>query len=267
VWSGVGKLCRSTLNTIPIITQAVTGGIAISEIAITAEGIPVRLVVPKVVECMEITHAGIKNVAVKVEKVTERVHNIIKMRGKHGRPYQKISVQTQARRPLSRLKGKNLRGIKNVSVGGYESLSKRIVLDNYQHYLQPELRVTANGKLTPSGWHHDLARRIEKIKRVNGHKIEIEKYQKHFSGIYRFDWGVEGMSKKTSTFFPHIWSRATVQRKIVEAYKYARKYHYTPQSQPNGKFSLIGFTKEGIEVKIIIDQKGIIVTAYPVWPE
>ena len=95
----------------------------------------------------------------------------------------------------------------------------------------------------------------------------IESYEKHSSGIYRFDWGVEGMSKKTSTFFPYSWSGETVQRKIVEAYKYARKYHFIPESQKNGSFVIIGFTRESIKVKIIINQKGTIITAYPVWPE
>ena len=86
---------------------------------------------------------------------------------------------------------------------------------------------------------------MESIKRINGHKIEIINYEKHASGIYKFEWGVEGMRKKQSTFFPHTWSREMVQQKIIEAYKYARKYKIQPKLQVDSdNFSLHGFTCE-----------------------
>ena len=228
-----------------------------SDIALTAENISVQCgeEIASVVENMQKARGG-----------TEAAVGV-KRYGKEGSPYQKISKSTQHARPLNSLEGKELIGIENVSVSGYGALPKRIYLDKYKHYLQPELRTTSTGKLKPSGWHHDPGKRIESIKRINGHKIEIINCEKHASGIYRFDWGVEGVRKKTSTFFPHTWSRETVQQKIVEAYKYARRYHVMPTLQPNGNFAVRGFTKERIKVNIIIDQKGMVVTGYPVWPE
>ncbi len=231
---------------------------------ITAEGITVQVSGAKIIEYMEATNANVKNVAAKVEKIVENTGTIAKMRGKQGSPYQKISKSTNTR-PLDRLKGKDLIGIEDVSVSGYESLPKRVFLNNYEHYLQPELRTTTSGKIKPSGWHHDPGKNIERIKRVNGYTIEIEKYQRHSSGIYKFDWGI-GAHKKTSTFFPYEWSRETVQKKIVEAYKYAKKNHCSPILQKNGTFAIYGFTQEGINIKIIVNIDGIVVTAYPIWP-
>ena len=223
-----------------------------SEVALTAENISVQCgqEIASVAESMQKSGVGAE----------------VKRYGKQGSPYQKISKSTQHARPLNSLEGKELLGIENISTSGYGPLSKRIYLNKYKHYLQPELRATARGKIKPSGWHHDPGRRIESIKRVNGYKIEIINQEKHASGIYRFDWGVEGMRKKRSTFFPHTWSRETVQQKIVEAYKYVRKYKKTPVLQKDtNNFLLSGFTKDGIEIAMIIDQQGIMISAYPKW--
>lgn len=70
IWGAVGKLCRCTLKTIPVITQAIHDGVAIGEIAITAEGIPVRIAVPKVVECMEGTQK-ISNMTAQAKTISE----------------------------------------------------------------------------------------------------------------------------------------------------------------------------------------------------
>jgi hypothetical protein len=235
-----------------------------AEVVLTAENIPVK--------CTE-EIASLMNSTEKVGGSAEVVNNSaknavaeVKRYGKQGSPYQKISKSTQQHaRPLNRLKGKDLIGIENISVPGYGPLPKRISLSNYKHYLQPEIRVTSTGKLKPSGWHHDPGKRIANIKRFNGHKIEIENYKKHSSGIYKFDWVVDGINKKTSTFFPDTWSREMVQQKIVEAYKYARKHHHIPELQKNGSFAVTGFTNESINIKIIINTEGMVVTAYPVW--
>ena len=162
--------------------------LADNPIFVTAEGIQARIPGTKIVEYMEATNANPKNVAAKVEKTVEDTLAMIKRRGKQGSPYQEISKSTNTR-PLDRLKGKNLIGIKDVSVSGYESLPKRVFLNNYEHYLQPELRTTTNGKIKPSGWHHDPGKSIERIKKVNGHKIEIINKEIRSSGVYRFEWG------------------------------------------------------------------------------
>jgi hypothetical protein len=233
-----------------------------AEVALTAENIPVKCT-EEIASLINSTEkAGGAEV---VNNSAKNAVSEVKRYGKQGSSYQKISKSTQQHaRPLNRLKGKDLIGIENISAPGYGPLPKQISLSNYEHYLQSELRTISKRKIKPSGWHHDPCKRIEKIKRINGHKIEIECYEKHKSGIYKFDWGVEGMSKKTSTFFPHTWSRETVQQKIIEAYKYARKYKTPPifQNKTNN-FVLTGFTNDGIKITMIIDKQGKMVSAYP----
>jgi len=102
--------------------------------------------------------------------------------------------------------------------------------------------------------------------RINGHKIEIINYEKHSSGIYRFEWGVEGMQKKKSTFFPSDWSREQVQQSIKDAYKYARKHKISPKWQSDTKnFSLVGLTNDNIKITMIINPQGQVISAYPKW--
>ena len=237
------------------------------EVAVTVEGVPVRCTeeVACLMEQMENANAKIATAAFD----TGAKNAATKKYGKQGSPYQTLSKSTQHERPLERLKGKDLLGIDNIVMSGYGPLPETVSLANYKHYLQPELRITSKGKIKPSGWHHDPGRRMETIKRINGHKIEIENYKKHASGIYKFDWGVKGMKyKKPSTFFPYVWSRKTIQQKIVEAYKYARKYKVSPIFQADtGNFLLHGFTSEYIKIEMIINTKGQLITAYPVFPK
>jgi hypothetical protein len=241
-----------------------------SEVALTAENISVQVgeEIASVMENMQKVGGGTEVAAEVANNSAKSAAAEVKRYGKQGSPYQKISKSTQQHvRPLNSLEGKELIGIENISVSGYGPLPKRIYLDKYKHYLQPEFRTTSGGKLKPSGWHHDPGRRIENIKRINGYAIEIENYKKHSSGIYKFDWIISGTERKTSTLFPHTWSREIVQQKIIEAYKYARKNCCTPVTQPNGNFAVNGFTNEGISIKIIINKNGNVVTAYPIWPK
>lgn len=165
-------------------------------------------------------------------------------------------------------KDESVSELKEVYLRGYGPLPKTVILGNYQHYLQPEIKIRAGGIIEPSGWHYDFDRRIERAKRVDGYTLEIEKRKQHSIGLYRFNWGVAGeMHKKISTFFPYTWNIKKVQRKIVEAYKYARKHHCAVQEERNGRFSLIGLTQEGISIKMIIGADGRVVTVYPLWPK
>jgi hypothetical protein len=207
-----------------------------------------------------------KNLSGKTKQSTETVKQLARRYGKQKSAYQKILKSKQDMRPINRLKGKDLNCIADCSVSGNKPLFKRVFLDNYKHYLEPELRVTSTGKIKPSGWHHDPGRRIEHRKRINGYKIEITNYEKHKSGIYRFDWGVEGMQKKPSTFFPSDWSREKVQQEIIEAYKYTKKYKISPKWQPDtNNFSLVGLTNDNIKITMIINPQGKVISAYPKW--
>ena len=168
---------------------------------------------------------------------------------------------------LDELSAADLVGINDVTAQGYGPLSDTIVFDNYKHYMQPDIRTASDGTVELLGWHHDLGGNIERTKTINGHAIKITNKETHPSGLYRFEWSVDGTSKKLSTFFPSTWSRQMVQQKIVEAYNYARNHNYIPQPQRNNTFALTGFTKEGIEIKIIINQRGRVITAFPEWPK
>ena len=102
---------------------------------------------------------------------------------------------------------------------------------------------------------------------MNDYILNIVHKETHKSGIYRFEWGVEGSLKKASTFFPHTWSEKKVQEKTIEAYEYAKKHQIEPKFQPNTKkFLLSGFTKEGIEIAMLISSEGCMVVAFPKWP-
>jgi hypothetical protein len=261
---GITKVVSAiATESLPTFLSCMRKGGESAEVAMTAEGVPVRCAEEAACLMQKMEPANAKVAAGTID--TGAKNAAIKKYGKQGSPYQKISKSTQHERPLNRLEGKDLLGIDNIVLSGYGPLPKSISLDNYKHYLQPELRITSKGKIKPSGWHHDSGRRMEAIRRIDGHKIEIVNYEKHASGIYKFEWGVEGMQKKRSTFFPHAWSRELIQKKIVEAYKYARKYNTSPQLQQNSNFLLSGFTKDGMEITMIIDQRGTIVSAYPKW--
>lgn len=98
-------------------------------------------------------------------------------------------------------------------------------------------------------------------------KLVITNKDEHISGIYRFDWGVEDSKQKGSTFFPHTWSTEKVQEKIIEAYEYARKHNISPKFQEDSKIFLVsGFTKDGIEIAMVINSEGHMVVAFPKWP-
>lgn len=278
---GVTKAVSAiTQESLPTFLSCMRKGGESAEVVMTAEGVPVRCaeevacIMEKIENAntkitIEAIDIGTKNAAAKIEKAIELPNAAVKKYGKQSSPYQKNSKPIQHERPLNRLEGKDLLGIDNIVMSGYGPLPKSISLDNYKHYLQPELRITSKGKIKPSGWHHDPGRRIEAIKRINGHKIEIELYEKHKSGIYKFYWGVEGGKyKKPSTFFPYIWSREIIQQKIIEAYKYARKYKVEPIFQADtGNFLLHGFTSEYIKIEMIINTKGQLITAYPIFPK
>ena len=74
---------------------------------------------------------------------------------------------------------------------------------------------------------------------------------------------MDGNSKE-KTFFPAHWSRGKVIDKICEAYSNFQKNGGIPILEKDGKYSLIGFTNENIEIQMYITKKGQIVTAYPI---
>lgn len=68
---------------------------------------------------------------------------------------------------------------------------------------------------------------------------------------------IKGVEKKRgSTFFPDDWSKEQVIQAILEAYKDAPIKPDTPNV-------LVGISKNGLKIKIILNPDGTILTAYP----
>ena len=235
-------------------------------------------VVAKTAPARRATHAK-KTAPVRKPARAKKTMPVKKARVKKTAPVKKVAPARQSKKVqrdeensndiplLDELNDADLMGISDVSVRGYGPLPDTIVLDNYKHYMQPDIRTISEGTFEPFGWHHDLGEKIERTKKMGSHTLKITNKETSPSGLYRFEWGLGGMNKKLSTFFPSTWTRQMVQQKIVEAYNYARDHHYAPEAQRNNTFALVGFTKEGIEIKIIINQKGRVITAFPLWPK
>ena len=65
-------------------------------------------------------------------------------------------------------------------------------------------------------------------------------------------------------FFPAHWTREKVISKIQEAYNDFKKRNVNPPLNHKGKYTIRGFTYEGIEIEMILTTDGTIKTAYPI---
>jgi Bacterial EndoU nuclease len=83
------------------------------------------------------------------------------------------------------------------------------------------------------------------------------------TGVYKAELLYMGEHVKEITFFPAHWSREQVISKIYEAYDNFIKSGALTELRPDGKYLIKGLTNEGIEIEMLISQKGKIVTAYP----
>jgi hypothetical protein len=66
------------------------------------------------------------------------------------------------------------------------------------------------------------------------------------------------------TFFPAHWTQEQVTSKIYEAYANFKKSGITPVLNYKGKYTIRGFTKENIEIEMILTTDAEIKTAYPI---
>lgn len=157
---------------------------------------------------------------------------------------------------------------------GDECIPVPVIFD-YQHILGIDIEVQCKKQIfSIGGWHHDPEGKLRKSGLID---IDSMKIGDH--GIYQIEWSHKGSKSKPSTFFPEHWSRAKVIEKIGEALQDAVKNINTgiikPQERDNHRIVLRGFTKEGIEIEIILEAHntnksqttGKIISAYPVLPE
>jgi len=69
--------------------------------------------------------------------------------------------------------------------------------------------------------------------------------------------------KRMSTFFPAHWSREKVMHTIYAAYDHFIESGAIAKLGDDGKFKIKGLIPEGIEIEMILTQKGKLITAYP----
>jgi Bacterial EndoU nuclease len=141
---------------------------------------------------------------------------------------------------------------------GFAEFAHAKVTMEYEHILGMELDLTKKGKLAIDGFHHDLKNAIEKNNILDFTNKIFNEHKCYKVKIFN-----NGDYVKTSTFFPAEWQRDKVVRKIYEAYEEFKNSGRTPKSIPNGTYKIKGFTKEGIEIEMVITRKGTIKTAYP----
>lgn len=128
-----------------------------------------------------------------------------------------------------------------------------------KHILGMELDLSKKGKLTISGFHHDLKNVIEKSDILSfTNRVTYE------HGFYKAALFDKGNFVKNVTFFPAEWPRDKVINKIYEAYDNFIKNGATGYIEKGNKYVIRGKIKEGIEIEMYITKNGNIVTAYPI---
>lgn len=189
---------------------------------------------------------------------------------KRGKP-KKIKQKIDKNKKIKSLKSEMSKLVKhsNNRLMGYGPLLGKKIKFNFDHYLGPicRTRVQKNGKIinTAVGWHHDQNGYILNTKHAYGKKIEILKYENYKNGFYKLKWRFEDGFEKWSTFFPQDWSRETVQNKIIEAYKYCKNKKLLPElDTETGNWILLGFSKCNQKIKIVLNNVGEVITAYPI---
>jgi len=133
----------------------------------------------------------------------------------------------------------------------------------YEHVFAPELMYNCEKNiLEGAGWHHDHLGRV-----LKSGKVQIKNLVEGPHGTYKAWWSYGGSEFKESTFFPSAWSEAEVLSKINEAMTNATEI----MEAGKGRFSITGFTSEGIKITSIVEASSMeslnnikkIITAYP----
>ena len=143
---------------------------------------------------------------------------------------------------------------------GFAEFAHKPIRIAYKHILGMEINLNKKGKLSLSGFHHDLKNAIEKsgtIKFVN--KI----FNEH--GCYSAELIMDGL-RVPKTFFPAHWPREKVVSKIHEAYNNFIKSGVIPELGGDGKYFIRALTNVGMEIEMYFTIGGEMKTAYPRLP-
>lgn len=100
---------------------------------------------------------------------------------------------------------------------------------------------------------------------MQNHNYEMEIIEKTMGGnvVYKMIWSVEDCWKE-SVFFPQEWSRQDVALAIQEAYNYCAEREKDYFLEPYDCYRLEGFSKNGMKIKMIINEDGKMLLACPV---
>jgi len=72
------------------------------------------------------------------------------------------------------------------------------------------------------------------------------------------------LDEHVTIFFPQEWSPEFLQAKIEEVWKYCKKRNIRPYLSPRNEYYILeGCTQEEIIIRIIINQRGKVITAFP----
>lgn len=252
---GVTKVVSAiAAESLPTFLSCMRKGGESAEVALTAEGIPVRCAeeVASLMNSMEKASGGIEVAAEAFVNSRNLVDDIVS------------SFMSEIKAEVETLK-QIFECEKNcvpdcVKKGFAEFKSKHIKIP-YEHILGIELKWNdIKGTLSGiSGFHHDFMGAIEKSGVLKFVRKGIEK-----NGCYMADVFVGEKCIPGKTFFPQSWSREKVINKIYEAYDNFIKSGAIPLLEKNGKYRVNAFTKEGIEIEMHFTKNGQMATAYPI---
>ena len=152
-----------------------------------------------------------------------------------------------------------LRSLFDNKIKGFGEFANKYLKMDYEHILGIDLSFSRRGVPQIGGFHHDYMHTIKKSKTFEFVNEVVDK-----TGFYTAELFCEGKYIDIKTFFPAQWSREQVINAIYEVYENFIKNGCIPKLEIDGKYSMQGLTKEGIEIIMYITKKGTIKTAYPI---
>lgn len=130
------------------------------------------------------------------------------------------------------------------------------VSGDLEHWYSIDLKKLKNGTLKLSGFHLDANNFIENCGIFQIKNRRVDKF-----GCYGGEVWYDGQRiHKDKTFFPSHWTREQVLDKVIEALQNVKSI---TQKNSNSNFEVRGLTSEKIEIEMIINKNGKILTAYP----
>ena len=193
-------------------------------------------------------------------KISDAMHNINK--GGGGK-----NIINSSRALIDSMTGGLLSQIKNEINTLKQTFEKRAQFKNNWLQLDYEHIFTLDGlywkKGKPSnlgGLHHDFTGSLQN----SGALQIVEKFVNEKSGYYLADIIIDDVCFKGKTFFPKSWTRQEVTTTIYEAYDKFIKSGAEAILEANGKYKIEVLVEEGVKIRMIITENGIIRSAYPI---